>query len=142
MSDQLTPTIVKNGLEEYTLDAEDVSKRKNINNKEICIDFVVESVYLNLKYFLNWQNVKIYKICNSNVNILSGLNTALGKEDAAPQREYVFPVHIKSKKVTDAILYQIYTEIAPVNFFHLGILSEDGTVVYYRVHKGLQKPQK
>lgn len=108
---------------------------------------VVRNVYMNMVHYLKWDDVQLMEFFDqesheeTKIILLTGINTQNDQAENA-EREYIYPVHISSTNVNNTLLKRIFRKISPKNWIHLGILSDDGTVVYYKLYNGLQKPKK
>ncbi|AMD20889.1 HDR147Wp [Eremothecium sinecaudum] len=110
------------------------------------MDGLVRLVRDNLVYYHLWTNVKALPIRAGHV--LGGLPPSqLSNDDSEITTEYVYPVQLKQYKsgnLTLQLLDEIFVDLQDVSCKRiiLGIVNDDGTVVYYTVYKGLHKPKK
>lgn len=110
------------------------------------MDSLAKQVRDNLVYYHSWQDVVSIPLLEG--FILSGRPAAkLSNDDAEIQTEYIYPIELKqynkgslTLRMLDE-LFETLKDFASKRIL-LGIVSDDGTIVYYTVYKGLQKPKK
>ncbi|ODV85639.1 hypothetical protein CANARDRAFT_176075 [[Candida] arabinofermentans NRRL YB-2248] len=106
-------------------------------------------VYLNLVHYNLWCGVSVVR-CGDEYIVKgcpppatdSNNNTNSTSDDV----EYIVPV-LKTTKVSMKVLDSVFEAIEATEGLKpkkiiLGIVDVDGTVVYYNVHDGIQKPRQ
>lgn len=107
--------------------------------------YLCDAVYLNLLYQQLWNDVKVIEFENQKV-VCGVPSHKLSNDDETISTEYVYPVLMKqyqSSQFKVRHLKDIFNKLpSAVRRITLAIVSDDGTIVYYFIYKGLQKPKK
>ncbi|VEU19278.1 DEKNAAC100680 [Brettanomyces naardenensis] len=114
-----------------------------ITNRATCIKVRTNLVHYNL-----WSDVSLVEFeeetLHEKLMLLKGKNPK-SEEENSNGYDYVLPV-LKQTKLTLQdidLIFQHLTEMEgyEVGKIVLGIMDFDGTVVYYNIHPGVQKPK-
>jgi len=107
-------------------------------------------VRTNLVYYNLWSDVTSVEFYNDtldeNFMLLKGKNPKAGEDSALNNGyDYVLPV-LKQKRLTMQTLDLIFKHISEIEHTKIqklviGITDFDGTIVYYNIHSGVQKPK-
>ncbi|CCH44864.1 tRNA-splicing endonuclease subunit [Wickerhamomyces ciferrii] len=102
---------------------------------------LVDQVQQNLLFQQLWTQVTPIKL--SNITILQGFpkEKLISDDETNLNKEFVLPIKLKDE-ITPNMLDQVFKELQGVKRLVLGIVNDDGTVVYYIVHDGVYKPKK
>ncbi|EMG46893.1 SEN15 tRNA-splicing endonuclease subunit SEN15 [Candida maltosa Xu316] len=106
---------------------------------------LIDQVRLNLIHYNLWTNVEKYE----SENILSGLpKEKLTNTDVDITKEWIIPRTLTDSKLSVLQINSFFKTITKLNNevrpkrIILGIVNDDGTVVYYFVHDGITKPRQ
>ncbi|SCU83115.1 LAME_0C04016g1_1 [Lachancea meyersii CBS 8951] len=106
---------------------------------------LVELVKTNLSHQQLWDSVRSFKLSNSDTWMVNGLPPhKLSNDDEELETEWILPVELQqynSGNMTLEMADQFFAELKCRRII-LGIVNDDGTVVYYFMYKGLHKPKK
>ncbi|CEP62791.1 Sen15p LALA0_S06e03928g [Lachancea lanzarotensis] len=109
---------------------------------------VFELVTSNLTHQQLWDAVKAHKLSNSvnsDIWVVNGCPPhKLSNDDVELTNEWILPVELQQYdrgSLTLELADQIFAELRCRRII-LGIVNDDGTVVYYFMYKGLHKPKK
>lgn len=117
---------------------------------------LIEQVSVNLTHYNLWTNVQEHAVkipgdLASQVKVLSGLPPSkLDSNDQPNLREWIIP---RSMKVNPELLlqeinhwFELISQIDSHNIrpkrVTIGLVNDDGTVVYYFIHDGVVKPRQ
>lgn len=116
-----------------------------ISDKGVC-----NQVKTNLVYYNLWTDVKCVEFeddtINEKITVLHGKNPKVDENSGCTSGyDYVLPL-FKQVKLTLQDLDLIFTHLnhiegEKIGKLVMGIVDFDGTVVYYNVHSGVQKPK-
>ncbi|BAO41475.1 tRNA-splicing endonuclease subunit SEN15 [Kluyveromyces marxianus] len=110
-----------------------------------------DEVYKNLLYQQLWTEVEVKRY--GEVDIVCGKPShRLTNDDADDEdmllegKEYVYPLQMhqyKGSGLTIEVLGRLFSQLPEkLKRLTLGIVNDDGTIVYYFVYKGVRKPKK
>lgn len=105
---------------------------------------LVDQVVTNLVHYNLWTSVEKH---GENLNVLSGVPPArLAEHDSPNQREWVVPRLMEQKHLTLEEIEAWFAQIEGLGSrpkrLTIGLVNDDGTVVYYFVHDGVVKPRQ
>ncbi|SCU90210.1 LAMI_0E01090g1_1 [Lachancea mirantina] len=106
---------------------------------------LIRLVSTNLAFEQLWDNVRETQLTNLNCWILTGRPAhKLSNDDDDICDEWVLPVELlqyRCGRLTLEILDTVFHSVKSERIT-LAIVSDDGTIVYYFIYKGLHKPKK
>ncbi|SCU79521.1 LAFA_0B03686g1_1 [Lachancea sp. 'fantastica'] len=106
---------------------------------------VFELVTTNLAHQQLWDAVQAKKLSNLDIWVVNGVPPhKLSNDDLELGNEWFLPLELQQYSrgsLTLELADQIFAELKCRRII-LGIVNDDGTVVYYFMYKGLHKPKK
>ncbi|CAR21541.1 Sen15p [Lachancea thermotolerans CBS 6340] len=106
---------------------------------------IIKLVRNNLVHQQLWDDVEEAKLEDTDAWVLRGLPPhKLSNDDPQLDHEWILPIELsqyKPGKLTLELMDKIFSELK-CRRVTLGIVNDDGTVVYYFIYKGLHKPKR
>lgn len=105
---------------------------------------LIEQVKANLIHYNHWTSIKVHE----GLNVLSGVPPLkLDLDDPDEMREWVIPKSMDDKQLRLTEIESWFARIAQEATLRpkrvtIGLVNDDGTIVYYFIHDGIVKPRQ